>query len=134
MFVCLFVCLRYVLYNICIYKSFISNICELDLALNKPYGLICHKTQTNNQPTNLSGLIFSAYLHLCIFLSLYPICLLSSRLILHLYIQEQTFPTSGFSATHRVDIKILPDCKSLGDPKKCDDKIEPLLSRGATFI
>ena len=34
--------------------------------------------------------------------------------------------TSRFSATHILDIKILPDCMSPGDPKRCDNKTEAL--------
>ena len=39
---------------------------------------------------------------------------LSSRLTLLVYMQEWTFSTTGFLATYRLDIKILPDCMSSG--------------------
>ena len=34
----------------------------MDLALNNKQGLICHKTQTTNQPTFLNSLTFNAQL------------------------------------------------------------------------
>ena len=37
--------------------------------------------------------------------------------------------TFAFSAIHRMDIKILPDCMSPGHPKSCDNKIETLKSQ-----
>ena len=32
-------------------------------------------------------------------------------------------PISGYSATSRLDIKILPNCMSSGDPKRCDNNL-----------
>ena len=113
------------------------NSTHLHLCLNIPWSYLSVSVLWSHLCIYLS-----AYLHFCIS-ALLCICSPFSGTINIPSVQQIDFtctyavvniPISGFSITHRLNIKASPDCMSPRDPKICDDKIEALLDRGFAFI
>ena len=95
---------------------------------------LLHSLVPSSQPICVSlclcFVLFSSYLSICCHYWICPFLFCSDLTCMYVGVN---IPISGFSANHRLDMEILPDCMSLGDPKMCDNKIEALLSRSSTL-